>query len=234
MKIKISAAVFLLAMFFGCEDDNLVAITDKPVAADLFAKYESVFNATTGTALFWNENRSQRIIFHSNAKLLFEGYKMDYRSSDYTYIKALEGFYSTSTFDITDVNNKQFVNSITMNSVELPANIRNNDTIDTSQPLQVAWLTINGYSGIPLQDKETITLRIETISVTQNVNDSRTITFTDSAFTELRKLKLDPAQTVTMAIERNKTIDLQNSFGSGSGKISSQYIGVPRNMYLKY
>lgn len=221
MNIKTFLLLVLCIALLSCEDDNLVAITNNAVYAEFFVKYERAIDATTGTAIFWEGNRSKRIIFHGDAKLLFNNYTMEY--ADFTYYKGLQGFHSPSTFAITDVNKKTFTNSISFNSIDFPA--INLDTIDSAQPLTLFWF------GNPLQSGETVSLRIGNVSAQEDSVGSRSVTFTTAQFSELSSLK---NSSVTVVLERLKTVQpLPEPLGGGLGFISGQYIAVPRTVYLK-
>ena len=241
---KKSIAVSLLIIFLcGCEKDKLVAITDNPVNADLFVVYDGMKNTTSGTAIFWNANRSKRLIFHGAAKLLFEGYPMEYRSTDYSYTKELIQFYSEPTFTITDVNDETFINSISFNSIELPQQYLDTipDTINTSQALSIQWLKKDGAMGIlstgmPLDTGETVTLRIETDSSPVETATARQVTIGSSSVTFAVEdfNTLNKKGWATLALERTKVLNrLPDPLGGGTGTITAQYISLKRLVYLK-
>ena len=223
MKIKFAAVSILVALFIGCEDDKVVAITDKPVYAELTARYTKATNSTVGTSQFWDGSKGGRkLIFHPSAKLLFNDVTMDYNNVDYLYSKSLEGFHSPSNFKITDVNDKTFDNSITITSAELPTTSLL-DTINSSVPLIITWV------GSAVQDDETITLRIAGVGAKQNVKGSTSVTFSLSDFASLTSSK---NSAVELSIERTKSVGLTVDLG-GSGNIKAEYIGLPKTVFLK-
>ena len=235
----------LLFIFFlcACEDDKLVAITDNPVTADLFVVYNGPTNTTTGTASFWDANRTRRLIFHGAAKLSFEGFPMEYRSADYSYTKELIQFHSSPTFTITDVNNETFVNSISVNSIELPQQYLDTipDTINTAQALNIQWLKKDGALGIlstgtPLDTGETVTLRIETESSPVETATAREVSIGSSSVTFAVEdfNTLNTKGKATLALERTKVLNrLPDPLGGGTGTITAQYISLKRSVYLK-
>jgi uncharacterized protein YceK len=222
MKLSLFLLVILLAA--GCSDDQLVAITDGRVYSQLTVRYDKNTNKTTATAAFWKESQSgARLVFNGNATILFQGLAMEYRS-DYTYFKDMENAQTPATFKIIDVNKKEFTNTTTINAIDFPFGLVL-DTIDTSKPLTIAW------NGTALENLEIVTLRIGTGSVraVQDTMGKTSITFTTSLFSQIASLK-NTATTIT--IERSKSPVLTDDLGGG-GTITSQFIALSKNVYLK-
>lgn len=221
MKVFLYFSVMLLA--FGCSDDQLVAITDGTVYSQLTVRYDKNTNKTTGTAAFWEGSQSgKRLIFNGNAKIYFQDAPMDYRGADYTYIRELQDLHTSTVFKFTDVNNKVFTNTATINVIDFPI-AQALDTIDTSKPLTIAW------SGIALEKLEIVTLRIATVSAVQDTTGKSSVTFTSSHFSQIASLKNSVS---TMTIERSKSPGLTNDLGGG-GTITSQYVALTKSVYLK-
>jgi hypothetical protein len=223
MKIKSAIIILFNLIFFGCEEDKVVAITDNPVYAVLIARYTESTKTTFGSSSFWEGGPGgRRLIFDSGSKLSFNDVAMDYNSVDYSYTKSLLGFYGSSTFKITDVNNKTFENTITINTINLPAS-NALDTIDSSHPLTIAW------TGSALQSNETVTLRIAGVGAKQDTVGRTTVTFSLNDFSALNDVK---GTTVDLSIERSKTLTLSQDLG-GSGNIKAEYIAQTKQVYLK-
>ncbi|MBI2429249.1 MAG: hypothetical protein HYV29_10735 [Ignavibacteriales bacterium] len=215
---------FLITLFIlGCENDKGEAITDGAVYTELNVRYDKTTNRTTGTAWFWQGNKNGRwLIFNPDATLEFQDNAMAYRPGDHSYFKELENLQTPAVFSFTDINNKVFVNSIDVKQIDFrPAD--DLDTIDTSQPLTVTW------SGTVLENSEIVTLRIESISATQDSIGTSTVTFTNEKFSLLSGFK---NSTVLMTIERSRSIALQQDLG-GNGFIRAEYISQSKNVYLK-
>ncbi len=221
--MKKIAVLFLVIIGTGCKDDQLVAITDGKVYSQLNVRYDKNTNKTAATAAFWKESQSgQRLIFNGNAKILFEDVTMDYRAGDYTYIKELDNLRTPAVFKITDVNNKVFTNTTTVNTIDFPT-AQKLDTIDSSKPLTIAW------SGIPLEKLEIVTLRIGTVSAAQDTTGKTSVTFLPSHFTQLGSIK---NTIVAVSLERSKSPGLTNDLGGG-GTMTSQYVALTKSAFLK-
>jgi len=221
--MKIIAVLFLLFIGFGCKDDQLVAITDGKIYSQLNVRYDKSTNKTSATAAFWKESQSgQRLIFNGNAKILFENVAMDYRAGDYTYIKELDNLHSPAVFKIIDVNNKVFINTATLNTIDFPL-AQKLDTIDSSKPLTIAW------SGSTLEKLEIVTLRIGTVSATQDTTGKTSVTFLASHFAQLSSVK---NSVVTVTLERSKSPGLTTDLGGG-GTMTSQYVALTKSVFLK-
>jgi hypothetical protein len=221
--MKIIAVAFLMIIGLGCQDDQLVAITDGKVYSQLNVRYDKNSNKTAATAAFWKESQSgQRLIFNGNAKILFEDVAMDYRAGDYTYIKELDNFHSPAVFKITDVNNKVFTNTATLNTIDFPLS-QKLDTIDSSKPLTIAW------AGIPLEKLEIVTLRIGTVAAAQDTTGKTSVSLLSSHFTQLGSIK---NTVVTITLERSKSPGLTNDLGGG-GMMTSQYVATTKSVFLK-
>ncbi len=214
----------ILLLSVGCSDDQLVAITDGKVFSQLTVRYDKNTNITSATAAFWKGSQSgARLVFNGNATILFQSIAMDYRS-DYTYIKEMKDAQTPATFKITDVNKKIFTNTATLNAVDFPFGM-NLDTIDTTQPLTIAW------NGTALENLEIVTLRIGTgtVRAIQDTMGKTSITFTTSLFSQISSLK---NTTSTITLERSKSPVLTDDLGGG-GTITSQYVALSRTVYLK-
>ena len=221
--MKNLTAFFLLLIVLGCEDDQLVAITDGKVYSLLSVRYDKNTNKTTATAAFSKESQGgQRLIFNGNAKILFQDIAMDYRTGDYTYIKELENLHSAGTFSFTDVNKKTFLNTATINTIDYPVS-QKLDTIDSSIPLTIVW------SGTPLEKLEIVTLRIGTINTAQDTTGKTSVTFTASHFSQISTLK---NTVTTLSLERSKSPALTSDLGGG-GTITSQYIALTKSVFVK-
>lgn len=137
--VKKHLLVVFLVSIFGCDDDKRTPITDGRVYSELVMRYDKNTNKTYASAAFWDVSRSgKRLIFHGDATLTFQDVPMDYRSVDYTYIKALNNYQSPAIFRFVDVNNKEFINTATINTIDFPI-IQPLDTIDSSIPLTIQW-----------------------------------------------------------------------------------------------
>lgn len=216
-------AALLPFLLLSCDKENPVAITDGSVYAELTARYDKTTNRTSGTAYFWDGSKTgRRVIFNGGARLLFVDLPMDYQPTDYSYVKELEGYRSAPSFSFTDINEKTFVNSISLNIVDFPLT-QKLDTIDSALPLTVAW------SGVPLQNGENVTLRIETASAKQDAAGSTSVTFPAASFVPIAALK---GTTVKLSIERFKVLPLSQDLGGG-GIFTSQYIAQSKQVYLK-
>lgn len=219
---KILLPVSLLSLF-SCDDDKRTPITDGKVYSELVVRYDKNTNKTSASAAFWDGSRSgKRLIFHGDATITFQDVPMDYRSVDYTYIKELNNYQSPAIFRFVDVNNKEFVNTATINTIDFPI-IQPLDTIDSSIPLIVQW------TGSALENLEKVSLRIETIGTTQDTTGRTSITFSSADFLQLSSFKNN---TVTVTLERSKSPGLPNDLGGG-GTITSQYITLSKTAYLK-
>ncbi len=222
--MKLSLFFLLILLAIGCSDDQLVAITDGKVYSQLTVRYDENINKTAATAAFWKESQSgARLVFNGNATILFQGLGMDYRS-DYTYSKEMEGPQTPATFKITDVNKKEFTNTITINAIDFPFGLVL-DTIDTSKPLTIAW------NGTALENLEIVTLRIGTgtVRAVQDTMGKSSVTFTSSLFSQISSLK---NTSTSITLERSKSPVLTNDLGGG-GTITSQYIALSKKTYLK-
>lgn len=223
MKNRYLPLLLLIAAWFGCNDNTLVAITDRAVYSEFKVRYDKATNVTTGTAAFWEGSQNgRRLIFNGNATLLFQGVGMDYRGDDYTYVKEIQGAQAIAEFKITDVNKKVFRDSISVNVAEYPFAMRL-DTVDSSLPLTVAW------TGSALENHETVTLRIGGVSAYQDTISRTSVTFPLSKFSQISSLK---GTKVTLVLERSKTIGLPSDLGGG-GSITAQYIAIAQTVYLK-
>lgn len=223
MKNRLLSLIAFAAALFGCNDNSLVAITDRAVYTEFKVRYDKATNVTTGTAAFWEGSQNgRRLIFNGNATLLFQEVGMDYRGSDYTYVKELQGPQASAEFKITDVNKKSFRDTITVNVSEYPFGMRL-DTVDASSPLTVSWI------GSALENHETVTLRIGGVSALQDTISRTSVTFTLAKFAQISSLR---GTKVTLVLERSKTLGLLSDLGGG-GSITAQYVAVPQTVYLK-
>ncbi len=222
MRISLFAVCIIVALS-GCVDDKLVAITDGSIYSKLSVRYDKTTDLTYATAEFWSESPSgKRLIFNGNATLTFQDYRMDYRSADYTYYKELLTFYSAYTFKFVDVNNKTFINTVSINPIDFsPSQVT--DTVDSEQPLTIAW------TGPSVGNLENVSLRIEGFTATQDTAGKTSITFSKESFAQLSAFK---NKTVTMRLERSKSPGLSMDLGGG-GIITLQYVSSVRNVYLR-
>lgn len=221
--MKKLSVLLIMLIALGCEDDQLVSITDGKVYSLLGVRYDKNTNKTTATAAFWKESQSGvRLIFNGNARILFQDIAMDYRAGDYTYIKELDNLHSPGTFSFTDVNKKTFVNTATINTIDYPLT-QKLDTIDSSIPLTIAW------SGTPLEKLEIVTLRIGSINAAQDTTGKTSVTFTSSHFTQISSLK---NTVTTLSLERSKSPGLTTDLGGG-GTMKSEYVALTKSVFIK-
>lgn len=210
-------------LFLSCEKENPVAITDGAVYAELTARYDKETNKMSATAYFWEGQKTgRRIIFNGGARLTFLNLPLDYRTADFAYVKEVEGYFSPAEFKFTDINNKVFTNAIAVNRVDFPIT-SSLDTVDTSKPLTIAW------AGLPLENGESVSLRIETVSAKQDVAGGTSVTMTTAHFASIASLKNTVVQ---LTIERFKVLPLSQDLGGG-GIFTAQYIAPPKEVYLK-
>lgn len=216
--------LLLVSCFFlGCDDDKKEAITDGAVYTELNVHFEKTTNKTTGTAWFWQGNKNGRwLIFNPDAVLKFQDNAMEYRPGDHSYFKELNNPQTPAVFLFTDINRKSFTNSIELKQIDFRTT-DDLDTIDTSQPLTVIW------NGLALENSESVTLRIDNISATQDTIGKTTILFPLEKFALLSSVK---NTTVTMTIERTRSLALQQDLG-GSGFIRAEYVSQARSVFLK-
>lgn len=223
MKRHSLLAALFCVLFLSCEKENPVAITDGIVYAELTARYDKSINKTSGTAYFWEGQKSgRRLIFNGGAKLSFLDLPMDYRTSDFSYIKDVDGYRTPAEFKFTDINNRTFTNTISVNIVDFPA-AAVLDTIDSSVPLTIAWF------GLPLENGENVSLRIESVSAKQDVFGSTSVTFSTANFAALASLK---NTVVKLSLERFKVLPLSQDLGGG-GIFTAQYLAQSKSVYLK-
>jgi hypothetical protein len=224
MKIKSAIIILFNLIFFGCEEDKQVNITDGHVYADLVAQYDKSTNSTSGKATLWEGSQTgKRIRFDDGAKQLFMDVQMDYNAVDNAYEKTLLGFRSPSVFKFVDVNSKSFTNSIDITPLNFPAGF---DTIDSSQPLTITW---NGVA-VPIQSDESVTLRVEGVGVTQDTLGSSRVIFPVSYFSTLSNFI---GKKVSVSLERSKDIPIPIALGNGSGRLKARYIARIDSVYFK-
>lgn len=222
MKV-VRISMFLLCVLFGCDNNTGEAITDGAVYTELNVRFDKTTNKTTGTAWFWQGNKNGRwLIFDPDAVLKFQENAMEYRSGDHSYSKELNNMQSPAVFSFTDINKKSFTNSIEVKQIDFRAT-DDLDTVDTSQPLTVIW------SGVALENSESVTLRIDAISATQDTIGKTSVTFPSEKFALLSSVK---NTTVTMTIERTRSLALQQDLG-GSGFIRAEYVSQAKSVFLK-
>ncbi len=211
--LKKQLLLVIMLSISGCDDDKRTPITDGKVYSELVVRYDKNTNKTSASAAFWDGSRSgKRLIFHGDATLTFQDVPMDYRSVYYTYIKELNNHQSPAIFRFVDVNNREFVNSAAVNTIDFPIT-QPLDTIDSSIPLTILW------AGLALENLEKVSLRIENVGTTQDTTGRTSITFSNTDFLPLSSYK---NSSVTVTLERSKSPGLPNDLGGG-GTITSQY-----------
>ncbi|MEW5797866.1 MAG: hypothetical protein AB1728_02560 [Bacteroidota bacterium] len=212
-----------LFVFYGCDNNTGEAITDGAVYTELNVRFDKTTNKTTGTAWFWQENKNGRwLIFDPDAALKFQDNAMVYRSGDHSYFKELDNLQTPAVFSFTDINKKTFTNSIEVKQIDFRTT-DDLDTIDTSQPLTLTW------NGTPLENGESVTLRIDNVSVTEDSTGKISVVFTAEKFSSLSNLK---NTTVSMVIERTKNSSLRDNLGGG-GFIRAEYVSQAKSVFLK-
>ncbi len=216
-------SLLMLFVFLGCDNDTETAITDGPVYTELNVRFDKTTNKTTGTSWFWQGNKNGRwLIFNPDAVLKFQDNAMEYRPGDHSYFKELNNLQTPAVFSFTDINKKSFTNSIEVKQIDFRAT-DDLDTVDTSQPLTVIW------NGVALENSESVTLRIDAVSVTQDTIGKTSITFSSEKFALLSSVK---NTTVTMTVERTRSLALQQDLG-GSGFIRAEYVSQAKSVFLK-
>lgn len=191
--------------------------------AEFSVRYDQSLDHTSATATFWKDNRNGRqLVFAGDAQLTFQGVTMEYRSNGYYYASELEKYRSPAIFSVTDINQKNYTNSITMNKVDYPSSV-SLDTIDSSKPLTVTW------SGTALENNETVTFRIESIGASATTQGSTSLLFSVANFATLSSFK---NKNVVVSLERLKKLPLQQDLG-GNGNITALYVTQQDTVYLK-